>query len=397
MSDGIYLAPMLFFTGECLCVSNGGASLLGILRGYGVSATLSGSQFDVGGDTLQVSGTQLKSMKSGDFYNQALRADTSMCLDLKYTGLYAEGVNKDDPADEIGGLLVANGYVAEARRVDGLHFATLVSESSGKLVVEHTEETTLVWDDPADPGKVKFSTSASPDAPVFSYTKVGSLGERVWSNVWDLQVYATADNDFGIVFSYADGYILAAQIPSKAPLDSTAWDLTSVNNFSYIILETALSTNDQKDALFIGQYEASDKKYTVDPATAQIKAKADGSPPDDWREQAYVQLASEGRAEITTPIVDTSALLVGYEYKKEKDNTPRTAVCVKTKTGLVLRAGSRSYTLTYKGQIDKLPPPPTPWSPTPGPSGGGGGGGGGDNTGLMVALLLGLLAYALMK
>jgi hypothetical protein len=227
---------------------------------------------------------------------------------------------------------------------------------------------------------------------------------------WNLQVWATADDDLGAVFASGDtglDSLLIGRIPGKMPLERAAWDATNPANYFFVNVGTALSTGLDKHALFIGDYKSTDTTYTVDPADSPIKAElTSGSmvvPPPDWMQQASQDLQNKGveRAFPVEPIVNSVNLLVGYTYKKMDDLTPKGVKLVARNNTMVMNDGRTSYTLTPKGKIDAFPhykPPAPPGPGPPGPSGGGGGGGGGgDNTGLMVALLLGLLAYALMK
>jgi hypothetical protein len=363
---------------------------------------LEDSKFQVGLDILTASGKDLVCERSKVTYPLQLAAADSMCLDLSFTGLYTQD-SGSDPDYEKYALLVANGYFAETPGDSAtLRKATVVEvETMGNVLVQSSGTWKLEWVD-QKPEKMNFFSGFS-DIP---HTKVGSLGDKNWAEEWDMQVWATDDDSIGAVFHYGAGVVLIGQIPGKMPLEHNAWDITNLRNSYMASLGTALSNGLDKHALFIGQYSATDTTYTVDPADSPIKAEMTGStviPPPDWMDQASKDLVTKGidRAFVVDAIVDSVNMKVGYVYQLAADLTPRAITLVARNGKMVVRDGRALYTLSFKGKIDKfpsVPKPPGPGPPGPGPSGGGGGGGRCcDDTGLMVALLLGLLAYALMK
>jgi hypothetical protein len=169
-----------------------------------------------------------------------------------------------------------------------------------------------------------------------NYDRLGKLGERAGPTAYyDRQVFAN-DNllqRYGLVFSYEDGEFTGYVGPFKD-------DPTKTSNWDRektvkVNFGTALTFGDDTDgtACFLGEYPYPDSARRL--AALGMKDKM------------YVQ---------------------AYE-----------------------KSGAYKDVGTLDGEL------PTPTTPAPPPSGGGGGGGGDDKSGLMVALLLGLLGYALLK
>jgi hypothetical protein len=404
---GIYYADKSTFIGDCFCVFDNGGNInvSGILRGFAVSGILADSKFDVKLDTLIVSGDKLVAENSKVEYLLQLAAADSKCLDLSFTGLYAEDPDPSNLGSEQRALLVANGYVAPIRPGDAialLKATSVVVQTLGNVLVQESGTWRLEWDN-QEPEKAKWNSGYD----VYPHTKVGSLGERQWEKMgeWDLQVWATDDNSVGVVLSPSSEVLLVGQIPGKKPLEKAAWDVTNQANYHLVNVGTALSNGLDKHALFIGEYFGADVYYVVDPKDSPIEAEmTSGSmviPPPDWMEQASQDLKKKGiEGFAVEPIVDSVEMRVGYKYELVAGLTPKGITIVAHNNKMEVRDERASYTLSLKGKIDAFPSEskPGPGPPGPGPSGGGGGGGGGgDNTGLMVALLLGLLAYALMK
>ncbi len=406
---GVYYAADMTFTGDCFCVFDygGNINISGILRGFPVSGILADSKFDVKLDTLTVSGNKLVAEISKVEYPLQLAAADSQCLDLSFTGLYTKDPDPSDPHAPQEALLVANGYFGETPGAHGLLTAQTISVQTGNVLVQDsgTGHWRLEWAN-QDPEHVKFASSYDTKA----HTKVGSLGDYQWEKMgeWDLQVWATDDDSVGVVLSTSHEVLLLGKIPGKKPLEKEAWDVTNRANYRIVDLGTLLSNGLDKHALLIGQYFGSDSYYEVDPKDSPIKAELTSAsmviPPPDWMEQASQDLKNKGIDGFAVDtIIDSVDMRIGYKYELMADLTPKRMTIVAHNGKMEVRDLRESYTLTLKGKIDAFPaePKPGPGPPGPGPpgpsGGGGGGGGGGDNTGLMVAVLLGLLAYALMK
>lgn len=391
---GIYYADTVGFVGECFCVydDSGETRVSGILRGSVVTGILKDSKFDVGTDVLEASGTTLMSTASTRTYALQLAATASQCLDLSYTGLYVES-DPTDPDSPKRAVLVANGYFAETPG-DSLLKATVIQVLLGNMLTQESPSWRLEWDDQKDE-MMRLKSSAA----AFENTHVGSLGEKNWGSDWDLQVWATAADDFGIVFSYTDETAFVASIPGKKPLEHWSWNVTNRRNYSLVKLGTALSNGHGKHGLFIGEWWSSNITYTISPADSPIAASMDSSghiiPPATWFEEATKDLASRGvKGYVTDPIVDGAERKVGYQYLKDANMTPDVLTVVAAVDKMEVRFAAESFSLVYKGKINQFPVPGM--KPAP-PAPGGGGGGGEDNTGLMVALLLGIVGYALIK